>query len=73
MGDPFRMVILIVLIAGAVKVAKMYYRDRQESRAAPEFDNTVTRKIDELEERVRVLEAIVTDKRHDLRREIDSL
>ncbi|RZV45921.1 MAG: hypothetical protein EX258_10170 [Sphingomonadaceae bacterium] len=73
MADPFRMVILIVLIAGAVKVANMYFRDRRENRAVPEIDESVTRQIHELEERVRVLETIVTDKRHDLRREIDSL
>lgn len=73
MADPFKMVILIMLILGGVKVAKMYYRDRQESRATPQLDESVARQIQSLEERVKVLEAIVTDKRHDLRREIDSL
>jgi hypothetical protein len=68
------MVILIVLIAGAVKVARMYYRDRQEARGAtPQIDENIASQIHALEERVRVLETIVTDKRHDLRREIDSL
>ena len=73
MADPFKMVIAIVLIVCAVKVARMYFRDQHERRARPEVDDTVARQIESLEERVRVLETIVTDKRYDLKRQIDRL
>lgn len=73
MRDPFFMVVAIVFIVGAVSVAKAYLKSRhmREENTGP--DEFTQRQIEQLEERVRVLETIVTDKKHDLRREIDSL
>jgi len=75
MADPFKMVIFIVAIYAAVSFAKMMYRDKQLSRegTGEAADDQVTQKIAALEERIRVLETIVTDDRHALKREIDQL
>ncbi|MFK8015468.1 MAG: hypothetical protein AB8G17_08500 [Gammaproteobacteria bacterium] len=73
MADPFKMVIFIVLIGGIVQIAKYIRDDRERLRAAREPDEGTTRQIVALEERIKVLEAIVTDDRTQLRREIDSL
>jgi hypothetical protein len=74
MADPFKMVIAIVAIAAAVSYAKMVYRDKQLARdSANQTDDRVDEKIAALEERIRVLETIVTDKSHALKREIDRL
>ncbi len=73
MADPFKMVIMIVLIVGMVRIAKLYYGDKARRQEEPESNDVVNHKIRALEERVKVLETIVTDERHQLRREIDSL
>lgn len=74
MADPFKMVVAIVAIYAAVSFAKMMYRDKQLSREVDDqADSNVTQQIAALEERIRVLETIVTDDRHALKREIDRL
>ncbi|MFK7887764.1 MAG: hypothetical protein AB8G16_12970 [Gammaproteobacteria bacterium] len=74
MADPFKMVIAIVAIYAAVSFAKMMYRDKELSRSdTGQADDHVVQKIAALEERIRVLETIVTDDRHALKREIDQL
>lgn len=73
MADPFKMVIMIVLIGGMVSIAKLYYGDKARRRDEPEANDVVNHKIRALEERVKVLETIVTDERQQLRREIDGL
>ena len=73
MADPFKMVIAIVALTVAVKIAKLYFEDRRRQLQKPEPDESTVRKIVALEERIKVLEAIVTDDRTQLRREIDSL
>ncbi len=69
----FGMVVIIViasLVAGLV-------REWIKTKETPEVDfspleNRVD-KLENLEERIRVLEAIVTDKGYDLKKEIDNL
>lgn len=73
MAEPFRMIIFVVLIGGIVQIAKYIRDDRERARAERAPDERTTRQIVALEERVKVLEAIVTDDRTQLRREIDSL
>jgi hypothetical protein len=73
MNNPFTMIIAVVLIGGMVEIARLYYKNRRLEREVPQPDELTQRKIAQLEERVRVLETIVTDKRHDLRSEIDRL
>ncbi len=73
MADPFKMIIMVVLIGGMVSIAKLYYADRERRQDEPDVNDVVNHKIRALEERVKVLETIVTDKRQQLRREIDGL
>ena len=64
------LVITVVLLA---RLAQAWIETRN---AQPEKDEELQQtldKIDVLEERIRVLERIVTEDRYDLKREIDSL
>lgn len=63
-------IVAVVMIADTIqKVAKA---KAQKRTGDAELDGMLAR-IDELEERIRVLERIVTEDKHDLRREISSL
>lgn len=71
--NPFEMVVIIVVISLLAGIAKQWINSRQ----TPEVDlspmeNKIS-KLESLEERVRILEAIVTDKGYDLKKEIDNL
>lgn len=68
------MVLGIVFIGCVTGLVKDVLRRRSEGSAAggEELDAQAAR-LEELEERVRVLEAVVTDERVQLRREIDRL
>ena len=64
-------IIAIVMITGIIKE---YLRNRREEEPArdEEWESMVSR-LQELEERIRVLERIVTDPRDNLSREINRL
>lgn len=63
-------IVAIVMVADTIqKVAKA---KAQKTAGDAEIDGLLAR-IDQLEERIRVLERIVTEDKHDLRREISSL
>ncbi|NHA13847.1 hypothetical protein [Thioalkalivibrio sp. XN279] len=64
---PFEMVVIIVFLALAAKVISQYM---QHKRQAPPRDDG---RIEQLEERVRVLEQIVTDSGYELRRQFRDL
>lgn len=84
--DPFKMVVFIVLIVSIAGVLKAYF-DRggkgnsfMSELGLDEFwggdpgeVGKHLKKIDELEQRIQVLERIVTTKNYDLKREIDDL
>jgi hypothetical protein len=73
---PFEMVVFIVAIAVGAGVYKTYLTTKANSRADETTQADVTAMRDEigkLKERVRVLEAIVTDKDHVLAEEIRKL
>jgi len=69
----FEMVVLIVLIGCATGIVKTVIARRdvsdEDGRTLREQDD----RIADLEERVRVLEAVVTDSKYQLQREIDKL
>ncbi len=68
------MVLGIVLITGIASVFKHYFDLKQERlRAATEVGSEEMARLEALEERVRVLESIVTDKSYSLKREIENL
>ena len=75
MFNPFSMVVAIVLIGCLYALGDAYLKTRREeaNAAASGADDSTREKIEQLEHRIRVLERIVTDDGHDLRREIDRL
>ena len=72
------LIVTVVTIAETVRsVAKARAKATAQAEArkgaSDEDTAAMTQRIDELEERVRVLERIVTEDKHDLRREISNL
>lgn len=67
-------VVCIVAIVFTADTIQKYMKMKNEKNAAPdpELEETLAQ-IERLEERIRVLERIVTESKHDLGREIDSL
>jgi hypothetical protein len=65
-------VVCIVAIACATAVLTEYFRSRRRAEKHRAGDETMAQ-LDALEERIRVLERIVTESKFDLRREIDRL
>jgi hypothetical protein len=65
-------VALIVLIGCATGVAYEWMRLRNE-KGKNDGDDDLVARINTLEDRIRVLERIVTEKKFDLKKEIDSL
>ncbi|MDX1480321.1 MAG: hypothetical protein R3315_01515 [Woeseiaceae bacterium] len=65
-------VAIVAIVIGADTWRKVAV-DRKRQKADEEEAGNLEARIDELEERIRVLERIVTEDRHDLRREISNL
>lgn len=66
-------VLSIIAIVMFASVMRSRYKHSQSKRPDnSELDGTLE-KIDQLEERIRVLERIITENRYDLKKEIDSL
>ncbi|MDA0791773.1 MAG: hypothetical protein O2780_20235 [Proteobacteria bacterium] len=71
----FDMVVIIVIVGCLTPMALVHLRTRQieaQKMASGGMDETRER-LEELEERMRVVESIVTDSRTNLSKEIDSL
>ena len=69
----FEMIVIIVVVYYVYKlVTDLAKHKSQNKEAMSELDSRVT-KIEELEERIEVLEKIVTDKNYDLKDQIDKL
>lgn len=64
-------IIAIVMFSSVWRARYKHYR-RSERGNSSELAATLE-KIDQLEERIRVLERIITENRYDLKKEIDSL
>ncbi len=67
-------VVCIVAIVFTADTIQKYMKMKNEKNAAadPELEETLAQ-IERLEERIQVLERIVTENKHDLGREIDNL
>jgi len=69
----FSWIVCIVAIVIAADAWKKYMKMKlTEKKRDPELEDSLA-KIDSLEERIRVLERIVTESKHDLGKEIDNL
>ena len=73
MNPTFTFVLLIIMVVMCGQVAKTYLKQRARRPEPDEAFEQTLLKIDELEERIQVLERIVTENRYDLKKEIDDL
>ncbi len=68
--------IFVLILVSIIMVANIIQTWLKQKKHAPEIDEELEEtlaKIDRLEERVKVLERIVTENRFDLKKEIDAL
>ena len=73
MNNIFTFVILIITVVSIAEVAKLCLKQRQAKPESNEELEEALSKFEDLEERIRVLERIVTENRYDLKKEIDDL
>lgn len=73
MNGVFTFVFLVVLVVMLASVARSWIEQRSKGARSEEEVADTLEKIEQLEERIRVLERIVTENRVDLRQEIDRL
>jgi cell division protein FtsB len=68
----FYVVCIVVIVLAADSYQKYLKMKHEKNKHDPEIEESLAR-IEMLEERIRVLERIVTENKHDLGREIDDL
>ena len=72
MSTLFYVVCIVAIVFTADTIQKYMKMKNKEREADPELEETLAH-IEKLEERIRVLERIVTENRFDLKKEIDRL
>ena len=72
MNTLFYVVCIVAIVFAADTYQKYMKMKHKESRQDPELDEALAR-VEQLEERIRVLERIVTENKYDLGREIEKL
>ncbi|MBT8107580.1 MAG: hypothetical protein KJP17_05060 [Gammaproteobacteria bacterium] len=72
MSTLFYVVCIVAIVFTADTIQKYMKMKNSEKKSDPELEETLAH-IDKLEERIRVLERIVTESKHDLRKEFDRL
>jgi membrane protein implicated in regulation of membrane protease activity len=70
---PFDFVLIVVALTFAYKLLDVWLKHKVAQRSTEEPSADLLRKLAEVEERVRVLERIVTDERYDLKRQFKDL
>ena len=73
MNSTLFFVVCIVAIVMCANIIQTWLKQRDQRPESDEELQDTLAKIEQLEERIRVLERIVTENRFDLKREIDSL
>ena len=69
----FTFVIVLVTVVLCARLIQVHLQQKKtDSRSADELEQTVA-KLDRLEERIQVLERIITESRFDLKKQIDNL
>ncbi|WP_456406705.1 hypothetical protein [Thiolapillus sp.] len=71
--NPFEMVVIIVALGILGGVVKHYFDSRGDVEVSSKERKQMQAHIDELENRIRVLERIVTDENYDLKRQFRDL
>jgi hypothetical protein len=69
----FTFVFLTVTVVLCAKLIQTYIENRGKNRSEDESANEMMLKVDRLEERIQVLERIITEDRYDLKKRIDNL
>jgi len=64
---------IVAIVVGADTIQKIYKVRASKQEKDVGTDEEASAKLDQLEERIRVLERIVTESKHDLSREIKNL
>jgi len=64
---------IVAIVVGADTIQKIYKVRASKQEKDVGADEEASAKLDQLEERIRVLERIVTESKHDLSREIRNL
>ena len=64
---------IVAIVMGADTIQKIYKVRASKQEKDAGTDEEASAKLDQLEERIRVLERIVTESKHDLSREIRNL
>ena len=72
MSTLFYVVCIVAIVFTADTIQKYLKMKNQEKQSDPELEETLAH-IEKLEDRIRVLERIVTEQKVDLRKEIDDL
>ena len=72
MNTMFYVVCIVVVVLAADTYQKYLKTQQKKNEHDPELEESLA-KIDRLEERIRVLERIVTENKRDIGREIDEL
>ena len=74
MNNPFFEFLIVVILASfAYKLVAAWMRDRAQKRGDDTVNTGLLQRLEQLEERVRVLERIVTDERFDLKQQFKDL
>ena len=73
MSSTFTFVVVLVTICLVYQLIRSYIENKNKQPDIDEELQDTLAKIDRLEERIKVLERIVTESRFDLKKEIDSL
>jgi len=71
--SPFEFVLTIIVLSFAYKLIDGWLRTRAQTRADDPDKAVLLQRLDQVEERVRVLERIVTDERFDLKQQFKDL
>ena len=73
MNSAFTFVVVVIAIVMVARVAEIWLKQRKQENTEEGLAVDIAAQIDQLEERIRVLERIVTERPYDLKREIDRL
>jgi hypothetical protein len=72
--NPFEFVIVVIALSFGYKLIAAFMRSREQSRSSDESANAgLVQRLEQLEERVQVLERIVTDERFELKQQFKDL
>ncbi len=71
--NPFEFVIVIIVLSFGYKLLDGWLKNRPRETADDPVRSELLKRLEEVEERVRVLERIVTDERFDLKQQFKDL